>query len=138
MVLIEEALTAYLKADPGVSAIVGTRIYPRKMPQAGQMPALVYTRIVGLHEKSLTGSSGLAQASYQLDCNALDYATTRRLAEALRMALDCQLGVWSGIQVQTSMITGDFDASYEDVVEVYRAIIEAEIWYEEPPANVLI
>lgn len=136
--LIEEALVAYLKADPGVVAIVGSRIYPRKMPQGGQLPALVYTRIVGLHERSLTGGSGLAQGSFQFDCNALDYGTSKRLTEELRLTLDCQLGVWSGVQVQSCMVTGNFDASYEDEVEVYRTIVEAEIWYEETPANVLI
>jgi len=42
---MEEALIAKLLADAGVSALVGTRIYPGVRPQAGPLPAIVFNLI---------------------------------------------------------------------------------------------
>lgn len=42
---LEEALRAHLIAHPGLSALVGSRVYPVQVPQNVTLPAITYQRI---------------------------------------------------------------------------------------------
>jgi hypothetical protein len=80
----ESALVARLKANPAITAIVGTRIYPLAIPQKGQLPALVYAIPSTDRVRNLAGAAGVAVARVLIDARATTYATVKALQELLR------------------------------------------------------
>ena len=55
------ALCAKLKGTVAVAAILGTRVYPDRLPQTTTMPAAVYYGISGVDEPLLAGLAGFAE-----------------------------------------------------------------------------
>jgi hypothetical protein len=80
----ESALVARLKANPAITAIVGTRIYPLAIPQKGQLPALVYAIPSTDRVRNLAGAAGVAVARVLIDARATTYAVVKSLQELLR------------------------------------------------------
>lgn len=80
----ESALVARLKANPAITAIVGTRIYPLAIPQKGQLPALVYAIPSTDRVRNLAGAAGVATARVLIDARATTYAVVKQLQELLR------------------------------------------------------
>lgn len=80
MTVLTDLVTA-LEADAGVSAAVGSRIYPAPAPNTATMPYLVYQEIsvvpVG------TGAPRCEEARVQLDGYAESYATMKGIRDAL-------------------------------------------------------
>lgn len=84
--MIQEDIYKVLSESSPVSAIVQSRIYPQRIPQNGAVPAIVYTIDDLTPVRSLTGESGLDNASVEIICWAKDYSAAHRLATAVRDA----------------------------------------------------
>lgn len=88
--MIETSLKTKLLAASGVTAIIGTRLHPLKLPQSPTLPALTYQRIGGPHTHAMGEASGLAYPIIQLTSWAETYAEAKTLAAAVQAALDGQ------------------------------------------------
>lgn len=85
-----------LAASADVTAIVGTnpaRVYEDEIPQAGadpnqNIPCVVWTRVGGSPENTISERPVVGNGRYQIDCWALDKTTRRRLADAVEKALE--------------------------------------------------
>ena len=111
----ETDIVARLRAAPGVTSIVGSRIYAGLAPQDAPLPRLTYFAIGGGDEVvDLLGASGLAEVRLQVDAWADRYSTIRALADAVRESLHM--------------------ASRFGVVQLARLIGPAQISIE-PPAD---
>jgi hypothetical protein len=90
-----EALRAHLLADTSIAALVGARIYPRKLPATVTMPSIVLTKISEVRYGSLRGPASLARPRVQVD----SWATTQDGAVALgtlcRQRLEGYSGTWT-------------------------------------------
>lgn len=98
MVGVYGAVRAYILADPAITAIIGTRFYPIKAPQAAIYPLVTMRRIVEPRGPHLRGPSGLAAPRYQLDAWAKEtdsaaFSNALRLAELIRLRIDGFSGV---------------------------------------------
>ena len=82
-----EALIAKLLADPGIAALVGTRIYPGVRPQAGPLPAIVFNLISATPSYSDDGEDGIAEKRVQIDCWGVTYTDAKKTARAVTAAL---------------------------------------------------
>jgi hypothetical protein len=128
-------LRAFLLADAGVTAIAADRVYSAPAPQDAKMPFVTYTRVTGDRVRSLTGPSGLAWPSYQIDCLSDDgqlggsYSQATDLADAVRTALDGFIGKWSGLDVRISLLA-ELDTS-EDLTRAIRVSQTYRIWHQE-------
>lgn len=60
-------LRAYILADPAIAAVLGTRVYPIKLPQEVTYPAMTIQRISGAAYTPLKGRASLARPRYQCD-----------------------------------------------------------------------
>ena len=85
---LEADIRAYTLADPAVAGVIGQRMHVRRLPQGGQLPALVYGRISTRREHDLQGPDGAPRARMQLVCWAASPADAYRLADAVRRRLD--------------------------------------------------
>ena len=85
------ALRYRLVGTSTVATLLGTRIYPDKLPQGATLPAAVYYGISGTDEPQLSGLLGRAEQRIQVD----SYASTRTAANALALAIrDALTGSW--------------------------------------------
>lgn len=84
---IEERLVAALEAAPDVAALVGDRIYPHVHEQGAGFPSLTYFRVSTATEATLDGQ-GPDRPRMQIDCWAWGYLEARRLAKAVRLAMN--------------------------------------------------
>ena len=95
---MEEALIAKLLADAGVSALVGTRVYPGVRPQATALPAIVFNMISANPSYSDDGEDGIAEARVQLDCWGATYTDAKKAARAVKAALSAFGGTVNGVR----------------------------------------
>lgn len=121
---IESSLYARLTAHAGVSALVGTRIYPLLMPQTPVLPAITYQRISAEHIASIGGHSGLENPRIQIDIWALSYNTSKALAAQVRAALTESMDGFA------ALLLTDLD-DYEPETRIYRCSLDFSLWAEE-------
>lgn len=131
---IRPALRTFLLADTGIAAVVGTRVYPIKIPQGINQASIVYTRISGQGIYHMGGPSGLAMPRYQLDAWApkADDATT--LANLIKDRIDGFRGVMGSgpmaVTVQGVFLLDERE-DYDDTVNLHRMSRDYAIDFEE-------
>jgi hypothetical protein len=64
---IFKVLRDFILADPALAAALGTRVYPIKLPQTVEYPAMTIQRITGVALPPLKGRASLARPRYQCD-----------------------------------------------------------------------
>ena len=106
---LETALRTYTLAGVGVSALVGTRMYPRKLPQGPTFPAIVYQRIDTRRGHDLAGPDGLPRPRIQITCWATSPAGASELAAAVRLRLDGYRGAWGDVAIGSCLCVGERD-----------------------------
>lgn len=99
-ITLEGALTAYLQADAGVSAIVGNRISPYSGAEKFARPKLTYWRIDTQRQFTNQGPTYTPRTRIQFDAWADDYLTCKQILIAIRQALDGYRGTMNGITIQ--------------------------------------
>lgn len=96
---IGELLRAFLLADTTVANLVGTHMYPLRLPQKPTLPALVYQRISGERIGQFKGLASAAEPRYQIDAwtdpNTGGVSGALALGSAVRQALEGFTGTWS-------------------------------------------
>ncbi len=131
---IRPALRAFLLADTGIAAVVGTRVYPIKIPQGVNAASIVYTRISGRGIYHMGGPSGLAMPRYQVEAWApkADDATT--LANLIKDRIDGFRGVM-GAGAEAVTVQGVFlldeREDYDDTAKLHRMSRDYAIDFEE-------
>lgn len=116
--MIEAALYALLAADAGVSALVGTRIYPAVIPEGTTGDAVRYQLISDVPYPVMGQNSGLAKARIQVEAQAATYAAAATLRDALRTALTRFRGATGGVTVQDVFRESGL-ALYDDTAQRY-------------------
>jgi hypothetical protein len=85
---LRESLVALLKGDPGVSAVVGTKVFPNEAPQGVTGPRLLYHVESLERRRGLAGRNGTAVASAQIAAGSKNASECAALAKAVRNLLD--------------------------------------------------
>lgn len=131
--IIEEALYSYLSGYAGLSARIGTRLYPLRLPENVTYDAATYQRISGPRVHSHSGASGLAAPRFQLDCYSETYLGAKNTAAQVRIALDGYKGTMGGaggVSVQSCLVQDDRDF-YDADLRVYRVSLDVVIEHAE-------
>jgi len=133
MSLLSEACYAHFST----TLSVGTRVYPRRLPQDAVMPAVTFQVIpaVGaLKTHSDAHSSGNVASAMrvrmQFDCWADTYNGMEDLAQELRQQLHGFNGTWDTLKIESIHTDLDFD-SYDQEIDNYRRIIDCMVNYNE-------
>jgi hypothetical protein len=136
--MIEFDLAAYLLSRPAVSAIVDTRIFPERAPQAEPKLAarIVYRLLPGAERfYHTTGPSGFVEADIELTFTATTYAAARDLYDAVRLEIDGTSATWGTTTVNKATISTPVGATGDPVqgddvgFPSVRAIVN--VWYYE-------
>jgi hypothetical protein len=111
---LETELRAYTLADATVAGLVGTRMYPQKLPQNPTLPALVYQRIDTRREHAHDGPDQLPRPRMQIAAWASSSATAWDVVNAVRERLDGYRGAMGAIDVQSCLCVGERDQDDPD------------------------
>jgi hypothetical protein len=110
----EKAVAALLNAAPGVSAIVGAKIYGAAAPDETPAPLLVYRKVSAERPDQLQPSPiQLVEAQVEVLCVASTYPELKALGEAVRLALVGQAGIVNGVELQYISIEEEGADEYE-------------------------
>ena len=120
----------FLIANAGLTALIGTRIYPSVLPQTPTLPAVVYQTISDVREMLHDGPQGLPVARIQYDCWGVSYTSARNTANALRTAADGYRGAMGASAVGFASVLNMID-TYEPVTQRYRTLVDVLIQRSE-------
>lgn len=118
---VETDLYSWLNDDPTLTALVGDRVNYVLLPQGTEFPAITFNRISTERIQTLSGTDGLALASFQASAFSEHYLEAVTVASGIRNALDDKAGVLIGGQIDL----------YDKSARVHYAIIDFSIWHEE-------
>lgn len=124
MTTIDEVVRAILIANAGVSAIVGTRIFPVSLPLDCVLPALAFFKASNNY-KQIAGVP-----RFQISCFAEDYLQCQTLKQAVETALDGYSGTSSGIDI-IRIIPVSAPDLYEPEPGVYHIPYDFKIIYRK-------
>lgn len=128
--MIEADLRAYLIAQPAITSLVGTRVYPMTLPQGAVFPAITYQRVGGAPEFSHDGGSDVARARMQLDCWSTTYGDAASLGLAVKQALSGYRGPMGATPDVAARITNAMDLD-EPELSLRRRMLDVALWHKE-------
>lgn len=146
--MIEVGLYHLLRTTAGVAAIVGTRVYPVRVPQDGAAPCVVFRRdstefTDGLGDEEQTGPD---TPRFSLECwgeaeGFGGYKQACELADAVVTALRTHrglMGTGSAVRAKHVVIEDvrDEETSLEDASDYHRYLRTVDVAIEYDPAQV--
>ena len=120
----EIVLLRTLREDAGLSALVGSKVFPLFIPSGNYLPCVTFQRLGGRPPNTLSGASGLEEIDLQIDVWARDYDEAKAIAKAVRAAMSP-----SGPRFSAHLIE-DQDL-YEDGTNYFRVSMEFKVWFLE-------
>jgi len=129
---IEEAIMTYLLAYSGLTALVGRKIFYEELPQGTVLPAVSIIKISDVKDHTLTSQLENERPIFQFTCFALTKASSRLVANQLKLALQDYSGTLSGIEIQKIELQNELsnlDTTSDGTVRVYTEDLEFEINY---------
>lgn len=117
------SLFAALTADDGITALVGTRVFPDEMPQAETVPAIVYTVITDPKASTFTGAT-LRHARVQIDA----YARTMKEAGAVQVEVERVIGAMNTPSPGLSAVQETARTFFDSLNRYHRVEMEFTIW----------
>lgn len=134
--IIEQALFVELKTAAGITALVGTRVYPLILPQNAAFPAITFQKVSGSRSHSQSGPSNLAHPRFQISCWAKGdtaYPDAKGLAAQVRQAIDGfkgTMGGAGGVDVQSCELVSEVDG-YVGESYLYVVHLDFVMWHRE-------
>lgn len=132
----EEAIYSRLQADGALTALVGTRIFPGRIPQ-GELfdatgmpqPVCAFQRITSERFKNSVADADVRSALFQVGGWSDVYETANAIRTAARNSLDRWKGTVAGVVIQASFIEDEQDL-YDEPAELHHHVVEVAVWYE--------
>jgi hypothetical protein len=131
---IEELITAVMKNDATIAGIVGARIYPLRVPQDADMPAITYQKISGRWHVQMSGPHNMSEERFQINCWETTYAGVKALADAVRAALNGYDSTINVVEVHIITLENETDLVVEipDIRSTrrYSRALDFLAWYK--------
>lgn len=110
---IKTMLVNRLETYAGLSALVGTRIYPRELPHTPTYPALTYQRI----GSSGASTNGLRETRFQINCWGTSESSVDAVAAQVKAALEEWDAVDGSFEARSARIDGEIDLPVDDLTK---------------------
>jgi hypothetical protein len=149
-VTVIQGLRSYLLANASIAAIVGTKVYPLRLPQKVDLVppscAIVLTLVDDIGEAHLRGPNALSRARIQVDCWAKQYDDAVALASFCRQRIDGYSGTWTDTaspqeQIRVQAILSDSGSEFvEEEIQggLYRQSTDYMVSYAPVGEAILI
>lgn len=123
-------LRSFILDDPSISAIVGQRVYLRRLPQSPTIPSIVYARVTTRRSHDLDGPDHLPRALVQITSWTSSMADSSSLSSLLRSRLDGFRGTMGSIEVGSILCSGERDTEEPETGRT-GVILEFQVQFEE-------
>lgn len=118
--MIQTVVVFNLLADEELSELVGTRVFPMRIPQKQPIPAVVYQVISDNPVNTFDGDRSVDSITLQVSCWASTYAEAQELAAAVRRII-------SGISAIAPVVDSIIDDE-DPETRNYRVILNFSLW----------
>lgn len=125
---IEADIYSSLTAHAGLSALIGTRLYPVLLPQNPTYPAVTYQRVSTPRAQAINGTVASAGPRFQFAAWASTYSSAVSVAAQVRAALIAMSG--NIVTVYEVLLDGEREV-WEDDPGVFRRDVDALILHSE-------
>lgn len=97
----EKVIYTLLTGSAEVSALVGSKVYPGRIPQNTTMPAIAYELVSGVDIVPISAQAGgvILRSRVQTSVLARTYAEVKTIQEAIRGTLLFKSGLIAGVRV---------------------------------------
>jgi hypothetical protein len=130
---IISAICKYLQAQAAVTAVVGTRVYPGRMPQKFQHPFMIVQTVRGENVDSDDGESVMWKPIIGVNIYGETEDDEHAMREAVKNALNNEMEVivaGSGLKLEEGIYIDERD-TFDATVDVKGKEILFEMWYSE-------
>jgi len=121
---IEQAIKTFLLTKTAITNIVSQRIYYSTLPQTPVYPAISFFRISNIRQHDLDVGS----VYYQFDIWSLKYIQSVELSNEIRLALQREKSVMSGIPIIQGVFLNEQDF-YENDTKLFHVALDFKIIY---------
>ena len=133
MTVLDEGIIAYLQGVAGITALVSTRVYGDRIPQAATLPCIVVQRIdtpriLTMQSSGATGD--LIHPRFQLDAWATTHASAKAITDAIRATLHGKTGSAGGVTLRAALADNE-RVGWEPESQLYRGRSDYIVWHEE-------
>lgn len=101
---LESDIRTYLLGRPGISGIIGTRMYFQKLPKNPTLPAITLRQLSAPRSYTHDGDSNFTRSRIQFTCWDLTYDGIKTLASAMLAELSGFRGAVGSTEVYSSFI----------------------------------
>ena len=97
----EHVIYTLITGAAPVTALIGSRIYPSRLPQNTAMPAIAYQLISGVELDPIDAQAGyqIMRSRVQVTAMGKNYSDVKNILEAVRIACNYKSGLIGGYQV---------------------------------------
>lgn len=129
--MIETDLYAYLAAYSGLTALVGTKIFPIVAPQGTARPCVVFLKVANDRKYTHTGFAGLSETRVQVSCYADAYETDGATVGALAIAaqVTAAMEAWPGAAGIQAVFADGERHIYEEETDVHHIPLDFIVWH---------
>ena len=131
---IYEALVAYLGTVAGLSALIGTRLYPDDVPQDADLPAVFYLTVSDVKDHVYGSVQAVESPNIQFTVYADTKSEAQAVAEVIKTALSDYEGVMSGVTVQYIHLINELPSLYKSpdgTTRTYAHDLEFEVIFNK-------
>lgn len=105
----ESVIWNVLISDASVTSLVGHKIYPHLAQAGDDFPFITWRRTGISREQTLGNPMGVPTVSLSLSIYAASYLSSRKIADAVRNALDGYGGSFDNTEVKRASLTSESD-----------------------------
>lgn len=128
--IVEVAFKQLLEANAALALRVGSRIYPVRLPDEVDLPALSFFRAATETSHTHDGPSGLTGPLFQVSVWAKSYLEAAEIADLVRLALDGFKGSQANVEISGIFLRTQHD-TFEDATRIYQRPMDFEVWHAE-------
>jgi len=126
-----QALYAHLRADPGVQAAVGDRVYQRRVPTGAMKPLILIQPPISRVPQRDLGGVAYKRTRIQVTAMADAQKQAEATAKAVIDAVEGFSGMMAGqLQVLLASVDNDRQIAYDDIDEIHHHV-DMMITYKE-------
>lgn len=127
--MIEKALVNRLNNYSGLTALVGSRVYPLVAPNNVMRPYIVYQKISGPQVHTMGQDPGLQYPRFQFSCWGETYSSVKAVGAQVKAALSDYSGTLLGVVIQRIIFENILD-SYEADTGLFGCRLDFLVWYQ--------
>ncbi len=120
--MFEDDFFTWISTQPGVTAVVGTRLYPDYLPQGVTYPAVRFEIDSDGGFKDMDGQGSTIRVEIRTDCVAVTKGGAKAVAEAIKAAMKNFTGLMGSSRIDRVFLETEF-STYEPNLEggMFRA-----------------